>query len=204
MISQSNPAFRARSVSRMVVSCTVLVTVLLSCGTTPSPIEFESAPLHGMIFDEQHKPVAWVSVSTDDAGQVNSDIEGRFIIPDVRRGVVTVRAERAGYEPHMAEFTFVNRTQVLYLRLLSGRHYVREAIGAFDTGDLATAFDLAERAVAIVPDDAEARYLAAIAAVRLGDVQTARSHLAALSGSGMYEAVSLLRADMAMQKDGEQ
>lgn len=174
-----------------------LVVNLSSCATAPSPVEFDKATLQGMVYDEEHNPVQWASVSIAGSVPVYTDIDGRFAVPKVARGVVTIEVGATGLAPHSGEFLFANRTQVLYLRLHSGRYFVRQAIGALDSGDGETAVHLAREALMVIPGDPEAQFIAALASYRTGDLTAAQTHLSGFPEICGYEAVRLLRADLA-------
>ena len=186
------------------ISCVTLAAALSSCGTTPSPVDFDSATLHGVIVDEGHNPVQWAAVSIEGRRPVYTDIQGRFAVTDVPRRLITIQAQRDGFESHTGEFLFSNRTQVLYLQFRSGRFYVQRAIEALDSGDDRAAVELAERSLELLPGDPEAQFVAALAAYRTGDVAAAQSHLAAFSDRHHYEAVILFRSGLTMSEAGEQ
>jgi len=181
----------------LTVICTGLIALLSSCETAPSPVEFDSATLQGMIYDDDHNPVQWASVSIAGADPVYTDIDGRFAVPNVERGVVTIEVGRDGFAPHTGEFLFANRTQVLYLRLHSGRYFLGRAIGALETGDNESAVQRAGQALMVIPGNPEARFVAAMASYLINDLTAAQTHLSEFSEIRRYEAVNLLRAKLA-------
>ncbi len=184
-------------VSVLVFIGAALVASLSSCATVPSPVEFDTATLHGMVYDDEHNPVQWASVSIAGREPIYTDIDGRFAVPGVVRGVVTIEVGADGFAPHTGEFLFANRTQVLYLRLHSGRSFVRQAIGALDSGDGETAVHLAGKALMVLPADPVALFIAALASYRTGDLTAAQSRLSGFPNTCGYEAVRLFRADLA-------
>lgn len=184
-------------ISVLILIGAALIAILSSCATAPSAVEFDTATLHGMVYDEEHSPVQWASVSIAGREPVYTDIDGRFAVPKVVRGVVTIEVGADGFAPHTGEFLFANRTQVLYLRLHSGRSFVRQAIGALDSGDGEAAVHLAREALMVLPADPEALFIAALASYRTGDLTAAQSHLSGFPDTCGYEAVRLLRADLA-------
>ncbi len=184
-------------VSVLVFIGAALVASLSSCATAPSPVEFDTATLHGMVYDDEHNPVQWASVSIAGREPIYTDIDGRFAVPGVVRGVVTIEVGADGFAPYTGEFLFANRTQVLYLRLHSGRSFVRQAIAALDSGDGEVAVHLAGKALMVLPGDPEVRFIAALASYRTGDLATAQAHLSYFPETCGYEAVRLFRADLA-------
>ncbi len=187
----------------MAVVGATLIAILSSCATSPSPVEFETATLQGMIYDEEHNPVQWASVSIAGLDPVHTDIGGRFAVPEVLRGVVMIQVARDGFAPHAGEFLFANRTQVLYLRLNSGRYFLRLAIGALESEDGETAVQLAGQALTVLPGDPEARFVAALASYHIGDLAAAQTYLSGFSETRAFEAVTLFRADLAAHLEVE-
>ena len=189
--------------SVMAVIGATLVAIMASCATVPSPAEFDTATLHGMIYDEEHRPVRWASVSIAGGDPVYTDIEGRFAVPDVPRGIVSIEVGRDEFAPHAGEFLFANRTQVLYLRLHSGRDFLRQAIGSLESGAEEAAIEPAREGLMVLPGDPEARFIAALASYLIGDLTAALTHLSGFPETCGYEAVTRLRADIVAAVEAE-
>lgn len=170
----------------------VIVLLLVSACTT-APWEFSSATLHGVVHDELSRPVALAEIVREGARPVHTDAQGRFALPRVSRGELTVRASARGYAETEAKVVFANRSQLLYLRLLSAEYYRRRAETALEAGDLSRAraeLDAGQRAA---PEDPELRYLSVIVSVLEGDPERALGELGWFARIPGLAAVTSLR-----------
>ena len=183
-------------------SCRAIVLVpllLLGCKTVTNenPLQFETAPLFGMIYDLDNKPCAGVSVRVDGLPGETSDIDGRFVLPGLKRGPHSVRASAENHEPLEVRFSFDSRTQVLYLKMVSFDQLLALAQGALDGKRWADADLLLKRASALNESDAVLLYLQAILDYRQGDPAAAERRLSSLVDSGRATApVFLFLADL--------
>lgn len=178
--SGHGPAARRRGTRRngrragAVVGCLAalgLVPVILvtgGCAGLADSRGFTAAPLHGIVFDGSGAPLGWAEIRVDGAQMVQSDIDGRFIVPGVRRGRVRITAAKEGHERVTREAEFVSRTQVLYVRLHSVGDLVRAAADALSGERVSAAVAYANRALAVDGESASARYAAACAHLRSG------------------------------------
>ncbi|MFW5800930.1 MAG: hypothetical protein ACOCVC_02765 [Spirochaeta sp.] len=94
------------------------------CSTTPEdPRDFSAAPLHGMIYNSNGHGIFAAQLvlhdSTGDFREIYSDIQGRFSFPHVPRGRLQLSITHPEYEEHSHTFDFLDRTQILYLKLIS-------------------------------------------------------------------------------------
>ena len=104
-----------------------------------------------------------------------TDLNGRFVIGDLARGEHAIRVVKDGYEPLETRVEFLDRTQVLYLRLASHAQLVREAEEALARKEMRAADALLLRAESVDPDDPVGRYLRALYLTRAGDADGAAS-----------------------------
>ena len=93
--------------------------VLASCATNAGVLEFDSAPLFGMIYDDDNQPCSGATLTLDGHAGPVSDIRGRFVLPDLSRGSHVLSVKKEGFETLEMTFDFLNRTDVLYLRVVS-------------------------------------------------------------------------------------
>jgi Carboxypeptidase regulatory-like domain len=179
------------------IVCFILVAALSSCGSAPSPVDFDRATLQGVVVDERHNPVQWAVVAVDAGDPVYTDTRGRFSVADVPRGLIAIAASHDGFEPQTEELVFSNRSQVLYLQLRSGQFFVAGAVEALHSGDEQKAVQLARQGIQLLPGDAEAQFVAALAWYATGNVVAAQSCLDGIAEPHDYGAVDLFGSDLA-------
>ncbi len=80
--------------------------------------KIEQAPLNGMVYDYDNRPVSDVAVVLDEKWKIETDINGRFSFPLVEPGDYTLELEKEGYEPLERTFHFHSRTQVFYIKIV--------------------------------------------------------------------------------------
>jgi tetratricopeptide (TPR) repeat protein len=160
-------------------------------------LAFASAPLLGMVYDQENQPCAGVRFEVDGLEGPASDLRGRFVVPDLARGGHRLVARKDGYEDLAVSLEFSNRTDVLHLRMTSFDQLLgmaREALRESRFGDAEEFLSRAERLDAL---DAVLRYLLAVRDYRLGRYAEAVDHLNAIAGGGRRQpAVLLFLADI--------
>jgi tetratricopeptide (TPR) repeat protein len=159
--------------------------------------EFTSSPLIGMVYDGEQKPCAGVLITVDGQAGPRTDVNGRFVIDALERGDHLLRAEKEGFETLESPLSFVDRTQVLYLRLISLGQLLREAEEALGRGKLQQADKLLARALALSPEDPVGLYLRAVYLLKLQDTAQAVGLLQRILARGeRLPAVLLSLADI--------
>jgi tetratricopeptide (TPR) repeat protein len=139
-------------------------TPLAGCLSTAAhqPQDFAEAPLYGMVYDYDNLSCAEAIVIVDEKEEARSDINGRFVVTTLPRGHHQVIVRKDGYEDCRIGFEFLNRTQVLYVRIISASQLMRQVEGALEQKDLARARQLLDRTLAVAPKNPVARYLLAV------------------------------------------
>lgn len=130
----------------------MLVSVLCfaSCITQKDDYRnFETAPLFGMVYDNDNQPCAGVSIIVDGQEGSVSDINGRFIVADLARGSHKISTSKEGYEVLDVSLEFLNKSQVLYLQIISFDQLLAKAERALEQGDAETAKRMLDRAAEI-------------------------------------------------------
>ena len=137
---------------------------LLSCVTYREKRlrEFTSASLMGVVFDAEQKPCVGALVTVDGREGPRTDINGRFLIESLTRGDHRIGVQKDGYESLETQVSFLQRTQVLYLSVVSQGQLLSEAEEALDRQKLADADDLLRRAEALNSEDPVGLYLRAV------------------------------------------
>jgi len=185
-----------------VALCTLLV---LSCKTTEDPTDFEVSSLPGMIYDGDNRPCERVSLlvvkvlegEEKELYTVQTDINGRFILPNLDRGDYRIIAGREGYETLETDISYTSRTEVLYLKMFSQDQLLVLAADSFDLGrfDKALAFLLRSEKI----DDANPRHLYthSVFLYDRGEYDKALESLKKISSSGFdFPWVDLLVGDI--------
>lgn len=177
----------------------VAAALFMACvsAQTKDPHGFDRAPLFGMIYDHDSQPVPGVDLSLDGRRGPQSDLMGRFVLPDLARGDHRLIAARAGYEALGVDLRFINQTQVLYLQMYSQSQLVAEAEQQIKAREWAKAQQVLDRAAKIDPQDVLLRYLRAVLAFRRAEDDAAIAELRGLPDSAATEpAVYLFLADI--------
>ena len=157
----------------------VLISLLfLSCATSKnSIIDFKKAPLYGMIYDLNNNPLSGVLIKiktehnttaeTDPeedniVRQAISDINGRFVIPNLKKGNHTLFSSLEDFEKMQLEFAFLNRTRVMYLKMVSLNNLLQYAEDALGKKEYKEAGEMLKRAAVLKPEVPQMLYLKAV------------------------------------------
>jgi len=190
--------------------CAYLLAALLlsACATQQKrdPLSFDKAPLFGMIYDEENQPCAGARLFVDggegkgETGLV-TDIRGRFVLPDLTRGVHDVVAKKEGYEELSTKIAFLNRTDALFLRMVSFGQLLTNAEKAIEARKWEQAQELLGRAGKLDSGDSVLLYLQAVMAYRTADYPAAVGYLNNILDEGIHEpSVYLFIADIYEKK----
>jgi hypothetical protein len=172
--------------------------IVSSCATfgTADPAEFDAAPLLGMVYDTVNQPVAGATVTVGQEPAGMTDIGGRFVLAELSRGEHEVAIQKTGYETTAVRVSFLNRTQVLYVKLVSFDTLLERAESALDRRKWVDAKEYLDRAGAIDPEDPLLRFSRAILAYRRDRFDETIALLRGLVDDGYREsAVYLFAAD---------
>lgn len=193
------------------VALVLLAMTLISCASQnyTDPNVFNKASLFGMIYDEDNQPCPGVTLSVDGNNSdqktgLLSDIRGRFVIPDLGRGEHVVVARKEGFEELSVKVLFLNKTDVLFLRMVSFGQLLTSAERALEERKWASADAFLSRAEKLDPGDGVLLYLRAVRAYKTGMWQEAVSFLNEALDKGIKEpAVYLFLADLYERKLAE-
>jgi tetratricopeptide (TPR) repeat protein len=167
----------------------LIIFILISCATTRKEnlYEFTEAPLFGMVYDYDNQPCADVQIIIDGKSGPKTDINGRFAIDSLERGKHTIVVRKEGYEEHSFSFEFLNKGQILYLRMISFNQLLREIEKAIENEKWAEGESLIERAENIKRNDPVEMYLKAIFLKKKGDIEGALNTLLEILNLGYKE-----------------
>jgi tetratricopeptide (TPR) repeat protein len=166
--------------------------------------DFSRAPLFGMIYDTENRPCSGARIVVDEKEGPRSDINGRFVLQSLGRGEHRITVQKEGYETLSISFEFLNKNQVLYLRVVPVEHLLRQAESALADKKLAEAGKLLDRAFKVDPENPVGRYLQSVLYVESGQIERAVATLEHLLDQGFREAPVLLAlADLYQYRLGD-
>lgn len=153
------------------------VSVLFSCASRKGIIGFSNAPLFGMVYDYENQPCPEAQISIDGMRRAATDINGRFVIQRLSRGKHRVSVAKEGYESLSFVFEFLNRSQVLYMKMFSFDQLIKMAEEALEKEKWGQGETFIERAESIDKNDPVLRYLKAVVIKQKGEPEKAVSVL---------------------------
>ena len=136
-------------------SSLLLLLILLftaSCSTAPSS-PGDKAPLTGMVYDTEGRPVQGARVLIDGSEETSTDLNGRFVTPPLKTGAHLLAINREGYEHQRTQVEFTSPLEVLYVSIASFESLIKEAEEQLDLGNHDEALSRIERAETVYPDD---------------------------------------------------
>jgi tetratricopeptide (TPR) repeat protein len=155
-------------------------------------VDFRSAPLFGMVYDYDQKPVPGALILVDGEEGPRSDINGRFVLRSLERGEHGITVLKEGYEELAVEVEFLSRTQALYLKVISLNQLLREVERALEVRELGQAAALLERAAAVDPDDPVLLFLRGVYLLKRGEPRAAAEVLEEVLSLGYRQATVYL------------
>ncbi len=178
----------------------IIIIVLLITGCVTVKNETFPANLPGMIYDDFNNPVdgADILLKNGDSQKTginstyNSDIDGRFLLPNLDPGNYTVTISREGFESQELSFRYNDPKQVLYIKLTSLRFLkqsIENALYAMEWEEAARFYD---RAVEIDSEDPVLAYLNALALFNQGKQEAGDILTELLEGGIRAKGIDLL------------
>ena len=167
---------------------------LTGCQTKGPALEgaFDSAPVSGIIFDQDNRPCSNVIITLQEDRYAKSDVTGRFVFLTVPPGDYSIVFEKEGYETIAVPFPFYSRTQVLYVKMTSLDQLISLAETAIEDRKWRKAEEYLARADIIDPEDPLVLYVKGVLAFRIGDTEAAIALLKLLVAAPYPEPVALL------------
>ena len=164
----------------------LVILVLTACiSSPPMPMEFEEAPLLGMIYDVEGSPVAGARVQIDEAEELLSDINGRFFIPSVTKGEHMITVEKDGYIGMEIPFSFLNKSQIVYIQFYTIDQLYDEAKEAAAAGRTIEAKEKVLSCLLFDEDHIPSLFLQAILHYREGEYPSAMDIIEGLERRGI-------------------
>jgi len=178
------------------------MTLLTACTTTPAT---NRGPILGMIYNHDRLPVGDVTVSWLQNGKsvttALSDVRGRFSLPEIPYGKITLQFSKDAYEPVVWNFQFSTPSQVVYMRMENSDELFGEASDAVERQDWASANAVLARVEKLVPHSAITQYLRGVMLAKQGKPADAAALLEELSSETRSTfAVEISLADLYQYK----
>lgn len=171
----------------------ILIFIFSSCLTNDQKFrDFTEAPLLGMVYDHDNEPCSGALIIMDEEQGPLTDINGRFIIASLTRGTHQVQVIKEGYEELTVSFDFLNKSQVLYLKVTSFNQLLRKIELALEKKRLKEAEELIARAEAVYSDDPVEMYLKAVYLLEIERAEEAVKILAGIIEKGFKEPIVYL------------
>ncbi|MBN2510576.1 MAG: carboxypeptidase regulatory-like domain-containing protein [Spirochaetales bacterium] len=159
-----------KNICMVMLKTAVICGILASCATKlPPPTEFDKAPLLGMIYDADGAPVHNAGISVNGGENLISDINGRFIFNELARGDHRISAVKDGYEPAETVFSFLNKSQILYLCLYNAPQLLKKAKEYTELKNYQKADEFLDRTLLLDDEYAPALYLKAVISAKTED-----------------------------------
>jgi hypothetical protein len=146
-----------------------------SCKTTE--FGYTVLTVNGMIYDFSNKPISNCTVQIGEKHQAVSDINGRFIIPNVPAGDYTIIAIKEGYEAYHGNILVGDNKQIVYLRIPSPIQLLELADEALSKNHIREATVFVDRAISIGEWTTELFFYAAVVSFRQQKYHEAKEFL---------------------------
>ncbi len=124
-----------------------------------------------MVYNYDNQPCSGALVMIDENEGPRTDINGRFVIQSVSKGKHQITVTKDGYEKLDFSFEFLNKSQVLYLRMISFNQLLNEIEKSIENRNWKEGEKLIERAEKMKENDPVELYLKAILLKEKGDVE---------------------------------
>lgn len=129
--------------------------------------------MQGMVYDQDCRPVSGYRLSLDGKHSAMTDINGRFTFTGTKYGTHTVTGTDARYLPLGENCSFLNRTEVLHIKLTSIDRLYCLIDDELSEGDFAAARKSLDSVPEAERDAARYRLYGAILSFRMTGDQTA-------------------------------
>jgi tetratricopeptide (TPR) repeat protein len=138
------------------------LSILPSCQSARSIKRItEEGFMYAMIYDHDNTQVSGVTVFINGRKIVDSDIQGRFVLENLRVGEYLIRLEKRGYET-LEETFYYDPMQVLYFKMINASQLLALAETELDNAVYINAENLLNRALLLEPNRPDIIFLQSI------------------------------------------
>ena len=185
----------------------LMVLGLVSCQSDPDSLGFSSttAILRGMVYNTDRQPVSDVTVSLVEKDKVikttQSDIHGRYALPEVAYGSVTLTFGKKNFETLTWAFSFKVPSQIVYVQMSSVDELLDKVADSIQKRDWATTNSYIDRVKKLDPNNTVVEYLRSQMQTRQGQPEAAAATLEKIaSQTDPTLAIELSLADLYQYK----
>ncbi|MDR2965497.1 MAG: tetratricopeptide repeat protein [Treponema sp.] len=139
----------------------LVLSLLISCHSSVKKLSDEGY-MYAMIYDYDSLPVTSVTVYLNGIRITDSDIQGRFVLEDMKKGRYSIKLVKRGYETFEDVFEYLSM-EVLYFKIINANQLLALAELAMDNNEFANAENFLNRALALEPNRPDILFLAGVA-----------------------------------------
>lgn len=139
--------------------------------------------MYAMIYDYENTPAPGVAVFLNGKKVADSDIHGRFVLENAKKGEYRITLSKKGYETLEESFSY-DPMQVLYFKMINANQLLALAETALDSAEYAAAESFLNRALALEPSRPDMLFLKSIALYLQNRYAEARIVLEGLARAG--------------------
>jgi len=172
--------------NKILVCFLLVLTLFASCKTGKQIKLTDKGFMYAMIYDFDNTPVSGVTVYINGVKNVDSDIQGRFILDMVKKGEYRIKLVKKGYETLEERFYF-DPLQVLYFKIINTSQLVALAETALDRAEFTIAENYINRALLLEPNRSDILFLKSIVYYSQAKYDEAEEILEKLLKSGNNE-----------------
>ncbi len=184
------------------IAAAIAAVSFAACSTLE--VQEDRPPLHGMVYDEENRPVADAEIFVDGKIRARSDVSGRFVLADLVPGSYEVMLRKELHEEIRVPLEYSSPTQVIYAKMISADQLLAEAERELERRNWTGTSRALDRSLALRPDFPPALYLKASLLSRRGDAEGARDILTRLLALGVDDPfVRLFLADLYQYRFGD-
>lgn len=182
--------YKIKSIIIFVFIICFFIIFFTGCKSSVKTRNFNRATLYGMLYDYDNKPCFGAEVFVDDSKKsIQTDISGRFILVDLKKGTHQITVKLDNYEELSISFDFIDRSNILYLKIISFNQLLRLAEETLEEKKYFETDNYLTRAEAIQTDNPVAVYLRALYYMETDYFNEAVTVLQNAIYSGNYEPV---------------
>jgi tetratricopeptide (TPR) repeat protein len=177
---------------KLILFYLIVSSGLCSCKTTE--FLYQVISVNGMVYDFNNRPVSNYKISLGDKYVSLTDINGRFMLPQIPVGSYQLNGEKEGYEIYQGDVEINHQEQIIYLRIPSFEQLLELADDALGKNRINEAAAYLDRAQSIGLETVEYYFYGAVIKYRQDDILGAIETLekAVKSGSAdMYITIFL-------------